>query len=213
MKISEARYTRRYNIGNYEHEEYTLAAVVKEGETGAEALIDLKHQVAAAYVGEGSIGPAPEPEEEIEQPIEEEEIPVEEEIPEETEEEVEEEDIEEEVPEEKPKKKTKAPKKEEAEEDDYDYADQLPKELVKEAPKKKSFKKKPQTYQRSNEAHKEIFSNVLKAVAPDWKKSFESKAQAKKVSQKMVGEEFLDEDGNVVASFTEAVRKAMKARK
>lgn len=74
----------------------------------------------------------------------------------------------------------------------------------------RKFKKKPQHYDRSIEQHKEIFSGVLRSVAPDWKKSEESKKKAKKVSEAVEGEPFLDENGEVLADFKAKVKKQMK---
>ena len=78
---------------------------------------------------------------------------------------------------------------------------------------KKSFRKKPQTYNRSIEQHKEIFSGLIRSVAPDWKKTEASKAKAKKTSESMVGKEFLDENGEVLESFRSEVKKMMLAKK
>jgi len=46
-------------------------------------------------------------------------------------------------------------------------------------------------------------------VAPKWKSSFESKAHAKKVSQKLNGKDFLDENGKVLSSFEAEAKKLM----
>jgi hypothetical protein len=88
------------------------------------------------------------------------------------------------------------------------------KATAKPAPKgKKSFKKKPQSYARDNDTHKEIFSGVLKAVKPDWKKDAASKKRAKEISVKLEGDDFLDENGNVLVSFKQSVKKFMLAKK
>lgn len=86
----------------------------------------------------------------------------------------------------------------------------LKKDEASRAKAKAKFKKKPQSYSRASEQHKEIFSGVLKSVAPNWKKSEASKLKAKQVSQKMEGKEFLDETGDVLSSFTAEVKKLMK---
>lgn len=78
---------------------------------------------------------------------------------------------------------------------------------------KKKFKPKPQNYARDNDTHKEIFSGVLKAVAPNWKKDAASKKRAKDVSVKLEGEKFLDVDGNVLVTFKQSVKKAMIVKK
>jgi hypothetical protein len=77
--------------------------------------------------------------------------------------------------------------------------------------KEKKFKPKTQAYDRENETHKKIFTEILKEVAPDWKKTAESKAQAKRVSIVMVGEEFLDDIGEVISSFKKQVKELMSS--
>lgn len=199
MKVSEARFQKRYNVAQYEHEEYSLTAVVDEDESAVEVLAQLKADIQEAYDGAASGNAEPEPEEE------------------------------------KPKKKKSKAKAEESE-DEESAEDQETDEATEEEESeeteseeteetegeedekpvkaKKGFKKKPQAYQRSNETHKDIFtSRVLKAVAPDWKKTTESKAKAKKVSMKLEGEDFLDESGEVLASFKAAAKKLMAAKK
>lgn len=83
----------------------------------------------------------------------------------------------------------------------------------KEAGGKKKLVKKPQAYNRGIEEHKNIFSGVLRSVSPDWKKSDATKQKAKKTSEALEGEPFLDENGEVVASFKSEVKKLMSAAK
>ena len=52
MKVTEAKFTRRFNTGDYEHEEYTLTAQVEGKESGAEVLSALKAEVNDAFIGE-----------------------------------------------------------------------------------------------------------------------------------------------------------------
>jgi len=193
VKITEAKFVRKYNVGQYENEEYSLTAEVEDGENAVKVLQKLKADVAKAYGASPSKSeedeeettpapkkkskPAPEPEEEDEEEVDEEET----DSDDDDEEESDEEESDEEEEESKPAKKASA---------------------------KKSFKKKPQDYNRS-EQHKEILSSVLKEVAPDWKKSEASKKKAKAVSTKVVGLAFLDEDGEVLKSFKAAVKKMM----
>lgn len=77
---------------------------------------------------------------------------------------------------------------------------------------KKSFKKKPQTYNRGIDQHREIFSRVLRSVNPDWKNSDVLKVRAKKISEALEGEDFLDENGEVIAEFKAEVKKRMTAK-
>ena len=185
MRVTEVKYSKKFNLGNYESEEFGLTAVLEEDDVAQVAFIGLKNEVAIAYSGEVT---KPEPEELPEPKKGKKKAKPEPEVEEETEEEESEE--------------TEVEETEETE----DEVDDEPKAAKG---KKSKFKKKPQTYLRSNETHKEIFSNVLKTVAPDWKKTTESKAKAKAASQKLEGEEFLDENGEVLATFKAAVKKAM----
>lgn len=185
MKVSEAKFTRRYNVAQYEHEEYSLSAVVEDNETGVEVLQQLKAEVEAAKSGNAVQAAEPAAKKNK-----------------------------------KPKPASTTKESDESEngesdtaadpsdtdsdtDDDADDVEETP------AEKRKKFKKKPQVYQRSNDAHKELFSGVLKAVAPDWKKSPESKAKAKSVSQKLEGQEFLDESGEILPDFKAQVKKHM----
>lgn len=83
------------------------------------------------------------------------------------------------------------------------------KKVSKKKAGKKAFKSKPQAYDRENDTHKEIFSGVLKAVAPTWKKDAKLKAKAKSTSVKLEGSDFLDGDGEVLASFKQSVKKSL----
>jgi DNA polymerase III gamma/tau subunit len=194
VKITEVKYMRRYNLGNYEHEEIAISAVLDEGEDHFAAIANLKSDVASAQKGEASehsaaIAAAGEP---ASKPVKEKKSP---------------------------KKKAEEEPSEEAEENDeteQDIEESEEEEAEEEEEKpaaKKSFKKKPQVYSRASEQHKEILSKVLSSVAPDWKKTPESKEKAKGASQKMEGKEFLDESGEVLESFTAEVKKIMTGKK
>lgn len=191
MNFTAAKFVRKYNVGQYESEEYTLEANIDEGENAIDVLKALKAEVAAAHAGEEA------PEKEEEKPAAK-----------------------------KAKAKKEAPPVEEDDSDDDDSDDDDDKEEepvekksklapVKSpaAPTKKGFKKKPQSYNRDNEQHKEIFSTLLKEVAPEWKKSDAGKAKAKTSSVKMVGKDFLDSSGEVLSSFKAEVKKLMAAKK
>lgn len=52
MKITQARFTRRYNVGQYEHEEYELSSAVEDGDKAGDVLKKLKEEVASAYSAE-----------------------------------------------------------------------------------------------------------------------------------------------------------------
>lgn len=247
MKVTEAKFTRRYNVAQYEHEEYTLTAVVEDEETGVEVLSLLKAEVEAAAGEESATGKAGKKkkpkkgksstEESSEEETGEDDTETEDSETDSTSEEDEtEEETEDDSTEEEESEEDEADEGEESEEDESEEEEEKKpaKKASKKSPAKKSagttsggssqpkskgkdgkknFKKKPQAYVRANEAHKDIFSTVLKTVAPKWKSSFESKALAKKVSQQLEGKEFLDEDGKVLSSFKELVKKKMAGKK
>ena len=56
MRVTEVKYMRRYNLGNYEHEEIMLGAALEDGEDHLAALNDLKTDVEAAKAGATSTG-------------------------------------------------------------------------------------------------------------------------------------------------------------
>lgn len=87
------------------------------------------------------------------------------------------------------------------------------KPAAKEEKSKKGFKRKPQVYNRGLEQHKEIFSGLLRSVAPDWKRNDASKLKAKKASEQLEGEDFLDESGEVLDGFVTQVKKLMGVKK
>lgn len=45
MKLTEVKYTKRFNLGNYEHEEITVAAAPEMGETVEQVLMLIKEKV------------------------------------------------------------------------------------------------------------------------------------------------------------------------
>lgn len=220
MKLNEAKYTRRFNMGDYEHEEYSLSCIAEEGDIAKELLTELKAEVLDAHTAEPKKQEKKEEEEngkssstkhngkrtkssaKSNEGVDDEGSKDDEAAntetddgsdsePETSEGSEDAEGSEGEEPEEKPAKgkSGKAPKEEKG---------------------KKAFKRKPQHYDRSIEQHKEIFSRVLKSIAPDWKKSEESKKKAKEVSEQVEGEPFLDENGEVLDGFKTKVRKLFK---
>lgn len=206
MKLTDAKFTKKYNTGNYESEEYSLTAIVEETESAVGVLTSLKSLVADAFAGEDSTAKVEAPKKAAKKAAKKVE-PVAEEIEDEDDdealapeqEETEDSDDDEEI-------------MEESEEDEEEEEEVPVKKKASSSPGKK-FKKKEQVYSRTNEQHKVLFSSTLKAVAPDWKKTDAGKAKAKTVSQKMEGKAFLDENGEVVAEFKAEVKKLMAAKK
>lgn len=234
MKITDAKYTRRYNLGDYEHEEYSLSGLIEDG-CGTKALVLLKKEVEAAFSTDSSAAVTEEPqqpkqkakkgkkdatknakpdhandEDSDDESSEEQDAGSDDEGYQDNEaadsedddnsddssdsdEAATDEDEEEQVT--ASKKRAKGPAKENASEG------------------KKSFKKKPQSYNRGIEQHKEIFSSTLRLIAPDWKKDEASKKKAKAASEKLEGVEFLDASGVVLPTFIAAMKKLMGVKK
>lgn len=228
MNINEAKYTRRYNLGDYEHEEFTLSAVADGEEKGASLLAVLKREVIEAHKtviitevpeepkkekknGKSKTNNAKDSNEDGEDPSSEDsgydgkgdkdyeaastEASYDDNNSAEGGEDdsASEESREEEVPAKgKRGKASKEPKEEKSEKG------------------KKAHRRKPQHYDRSIEQHKDKFKIALESVAPDWKKNEESKRKAKKASENLEGDEFLDENGDVMPEFITKIRKLMK---
>lgn len=72
---------------------------------------------------------------------------------------------------------------------------------------KKVVRKKSAVYDRDNEIHKKLMGEQLTKYDKTWKKTAKGKAAAKKISQKLEGEEFLNDDGKVLPSFITTMRK------
>lgn len=84
------------------------------------------------------------------------------------------------------------------------------KEEVKEEPKKekKPAAKKAKTipYNREEKTHKQTMAKLLNEVKPDWK---DDKESAKNASVKLNGVEFMDNKGNVLDTFKEALKEEL----
>ena len=202
MEIKEVKYTKRFNIGDYQHEEYSISAdLAAESEDGAvAAFADLKDIVAKAHSGDQSAktkvsraGKAKEAkEEETEEEAEEEEAPK--------------------AAKGKAAKSKKVEEPEEAEEEEEEETEEEAEE--EEAPKAvkgKAVKKKGSTYNRNLDLHKKLFVEVLNDnLGYGWVKK--NAGRAKTVSIKMEGKNFLDADGEVLAEFVKETLKLAKAK-
>lgn len=79
-------------------------------------------------------------------------------------------------------------------------------------PPKKAFKKKGQTYARDNQLHKKLVVEFLKKEVKGFPADPAIKGKALVVSKKMQDKDFLDEEGNVLASFKDDFKKLMKSK-
>jgi len=224
MKISEAKYTRRFNLGDYEHEEYSLSAAVDEDTYSAkEVFSDLKSTILEAHTGDSK------PEKEKEEKNGKSKSSSSKEngkngkaagkgakgSDDEGSEDNEESDAETSDDDNDP------PESDEAEDagDEAEDEEQETKPVKGKSSKgksgakdegKKTFKKKPQTYNRSIEQHKEIFGGVVRSINPKWKDNDVTKKKVKKASESLEGEDFLDENGEVIEDFKAKVKKLIK---
>lgn len=198
--------TKRYNVAQYEHEEYSIEVEIDEKSEAVEALVELKGMIQTAYETDAA-KPAEEEKpkrgsktkkDEEEDAEDEEEISEEDDAEEEGEEveENDEEDEEEEVEEEEaPKrgsKKAAASSKKTA---------------------KKSSRSKSTPYDRTDELHKKRFTEALHSFFPKWNKTAEGKKKAKTVSLKLNGTAFLDSEGEFSDEFIGNLRKAWGSKK
>lgn len=227
MKATEIRFTRRFNLGDYEHEEYTLVARIDENEDIQEVTEELKSAVLEAFKGkaeetktkikekknartakardtddeDSNEGAEPEGNESTDG-----ESPDDDEAPDSKDSDNADDstdDGETTDSDVKTKGKSKGAEK---------GAEKGAKKGKSESTSGKKYRSKAQDYNREIEQHKEIFSGVLKSVNPDWKKSEASKNKAKEVSQKMEGKEFLDANGEVLDSFTADMKKLLMGK-
>lgn len=240
MKTTEAKFTKRIVVAEYEYEEYTLGGQLEGNETGAQALNTLKAEVLAVISGEETTPVDPKQEET--KPAKKQK-PKKEKKHEPKADHTDDEDTDDENPasedagidgegdqddeatdsEDGDDSDDSSDSDEDSEDGSEDSDEEVPapkpasknakKGSAKETGVKKGFRKKPQVYNRSIEQHKDIFSSILRSVAPEWKKSEASKAKAKKTSEVMNGKEFLDENGEVLPEFKNEVKKLMVGKK
>lgn len=193
----EVRYQKRFNLGNYEHEEITVAMSIDETCNVAETIENLKKLVHDAAKG-------------VEEAVEQVSIA----------------DKNKDIDKKKKKPAKPEPEEDESEEDDAGESDDEDDEEVEEteseddsdeedAPAKagKKTRSKAQNYSRSNEIHKKLFSETLKNFYPNIFKDEDGKKKAKAASMSLDGTPFLDADGEVMDEFIGALRKAVGGKK
>lgn len=213
--INEAKITKRYNTGDYEFEEYTLGAIVDEKESGAEVLQELKKQINEAFTGSVSTEKPKQDKKESKKEEKKNATAKTSNVDDGS-------DDDEDAAIEVPANDDEGTEDDEAavnedndggDDSSDDAEDEEAEEVAKPVKEKKGgHKKKPQNYNRSIEQHKEIFSGILKSVAPEWKKTDASKAKAKSASESMEGLPFLDDEGNVLESFKTKVSAHMNSQ-
>lgn len=190
-KIMIVSYGKRFNLGNYEHEEIQITGAVDEDSDAISAIAEMKEIVHAAQSGDQSAVAKVEVKDSP--AVEEEAAP---------------------VKATRKSKKSAPPVVEEEEEEqqqeeteDYEIEGE---EEEEEAPAKpaKKFKSKATAYNRKDDMHKTIVGKMLTKAFPDWKKKLLKNAQ--EASKKMEGKDFLDNEGNVLATFEKEFKKMMR---
>jgi hypothetical protein len=177
MKITEIKYVERKNKGNFEHEEFTVTAVLDDGDDAFSSMLSLKTLVDAGLKTEHL--PYQEPTGKNVEIAKEEPI------------------VEAPVKEKKPRaKKVKEEVKPEAFETNTEV---IP--PVIEGEKLKSKKSKVVIYDRNILDHKSILSSHLNKTYGDAWKNKGTKEEITSFTMSLNGKDFLDEQGNIVESF------------
>lgn len=191
MKISEAKYTRKVNLGNYESDELSLTMVIGENDDTQEAISLLKKTVIAGLKLEVSDKDIVKAQKTIEKEVAKEEEKVE-------------------APKEEAKPKavskgkktssstTKA-KKDDAETKEVKdkFEGKAPKATIK--------------YDRNIKEHTVALAQMLNTDYPNWKKDEDLKSRASQFSKEdAIGIPFKAADGSIVESFQQALKTAME---
>lgn len=175
MEKAQIRYAKKFNIGNYESEEYSIETACESDKT-LEGFAELKRLIETAH-NNGKTVVIPTTDIVNDQPAPKTKATA--------------------------KKATETPKVETPKADTpkvEETVEDAPKEEKPKTPRKAASK--IINYNRTDIGHKEALKSVLKARKPDYasKANLET---ATKASTGMVGKPFLGEDGNVLESFVE----------
>lgn len=182
--MTEVTIMRRKNLGNYEHEEVSLTAVIEESDNAAECIASVKQEVLHALGL--SVDPVPTTK------------PVEPAVPQ--------------AAKKTPAKKAPAKKVEEVKPEPAPVVEEVKPEPAKPVEKKAPAKKKAVKmvpYNRDEQSHKTEFAKVLVSINPNWQAECAQLAKAASVA--LNGTDMLDENGKVLGSFVEQVKAAITA--
>lgn len=215
MKTNEVKYMRRWNLGNYEHDEVTVSAAPSEGETILGTLLTIEKEIKRFKNGEvesvqvslpippvTNVTTVTHAEKQVEEtPVEKKERKARA-----TKAEMEARaGVKDEV---KAEEKVESPKQEEKVEATKEEAKVEVKEEKKE--EKKSLKSKVEVYDRTNEDHKKSVSMYLDAAYAGWRDNVTLKTKVAAMSRDAVGKDFFDiNSGEVVQSFKDFVTKSL----
>jgi hypothetical protein len=188
-RVNGLKYSKKFNLGNYESEEICVDVSVPEGEDPGQVLESMmtfvKSQGRVPLSQVEQISPAAEAAKE---------------------------EAKAEKAAAKAEKKAAQVKDKSAakEETVMDKVEEKAAEAVTEKAdktEKKTFKAKPANYDRALDLHKKLVSEMLDANVPGWKAKA---SKAKEVSESLAGEAFLDAEGKVIAAFKDKFVAKMK---
>ena len=214
MKATEVKYSKRFNLGNYEHEEFGVSIVVDETDR-VDAMKIAQDWVAQAQSGQEMPLATQDPKAES-LPEKKSKKPKSEMAPgvkkpksapkaekEEEEDEEDKEEVEEEVEE--------GYAEEDENDDDGEGEEESEQEEVEKKPKARAGKSKSASYDRTNDLHKNLVGKMLTHYHPDWRTKL--KETAIQASKKMQGKEFLNATGSIIKTFEDDFMKLMKKGK
>ncbi len=185
-RLNEMGFTRRFNLGNYEHEEITVKVAAGEEEDPSELL----KSVMAFVNSKGDISLSAKPKAKVETQATTTAAPAKE-------------------------KKEKKAAKETATESPKEATEkaEVPAEVVAKVeaaePKKLKAAKGVTQYDRSLDFHKKLISEFLDVKYPTWR---QNPQKAKDTSIAMEGKDFLDGEGMKLKSFMEEFDVLMKSK-
>lgn len=186
MRLNTLNYMKRFNNGNWEHEEISVGIMVEDGESASEVL----KQAMSFVLTKGEtdlpltmISGTPEPKA----------APAKKAAK-----------VKEEVVKAEPKVEAAKEEVAKAEPKVEPKADSTP-EPAKEV-EKKATRVKETPYDRANELHKKLVAEFLDTAHKGWKSNA---AKAVAVSTKMAGKPFLNSEGSIIKEFKEAFSAEM----
>lgn len=195
--VTEIKYGRKFNMGDYQSEEISLVAALEPGEDALEALAELKGMVMAAHEGEESQTNAQPSKGAVEEEDKQPEDGGSDDEPstqddDDASQESESQEDEGEVQESKAGKGSSKAKGQSSSEGSSG---------------RKTKTKVGGKLDRTNTVHKDLFGKLLDEKYDGWRKSAQKKAKASKILDKLNGTEFLDGDGEILMSFKKEVAK------
>ena len=197
--VTEIKYGRKFNLGDYQSEEISLVAALEPGEDALEALAELKGMVMAAHEGEESTTNAQPSKEAVEEEDKQPEDGGSDDEPstqddDDARQESESQEDEGEVQESKAGKGSSKAKGQ-------------GKPSSQGSSGRKAKTKVGGKLDRNNTVHKDLFGKLLDEKYDGWRQSAPKKAKASKILDKLNGTEFLDGDGEILMSFKKEVAK------